>query len=125
MRIKKTSLHYLLVLLPLILGCTQAAAPATLFPYRARAWNKTPTIVVLGQEGDPRNQFVSDAVEFWNGQLTQIGSGFRLEPVRFVNENLPANDSDLYDQRKSGGTRLGRDIVSPGLKRYPTHRACL
>jgi hypothetical protein len=110
MRIKKTSLQYLLVLLQLILGCTQAAGPATLFPYRARAWNKTPTIVVLGQEGDSRNEFVKDAVEFWNGQLTQIGSGFKLGPVRFVSENLPANELATLSQATLNGQRA---LVGP------------
>ncbi len=57
----------------LLLGCTQAAGPATLFPYRANGWNKIPTIVVLGRERDPRNQLVNDAVDFWNEQLAEMG----------------------------------------------------
>ena len=109
MRIKKT-LHYLLVLLQLILGCTQAAGPATLFPYRARAWNKVPSIVVLGQESDPRNQLVSDAVEFWNGQLTQIGSGFRLGPVRFANETISTSEIAILRQAVNEGERA---LVGP------------
>ena len=75
-----------------LLGCSQPAGPATLFPHRARGWNKIPTIVVLGQEGDPRNQLVNNAVDFWNTQLAEIGSGFRLGPVRLVNEILPPSE---------------------------------
>src|SRR4030095_7768277 len=83
---RKTRLRRLHLFLLLLLGCSQAAGPATLFPYRARGWNKIPTIVVLGQEGDARNQLVNDAVDFWNKQLAEIGSGFRLGPVTLVSE---------------------------------------
>jgi hypothetical protein len=64
----------------LLWSCSQASGPATLFPYRARGWNKIPTIFVLGQEGDWRGALVTDAVEFWNQQLAEIGSGFNLGP---------------------------------------------
>ncbi|HSE87371.1 MAG TPA: hypothetical protein VLJ79_14200 [Candidatus Binatia bacterium] len=94
----------------LLLGCSQAAGPATLFPYRARGWNKIPTIVVLGQEGDWRNQLVSDAVEFWNQQLAEIGSGFRLGPVRFVNEMLPPGELATLSQATLDGKR---ELVGP------------
>ena len=44
-------------------------------------------IVVLGREGDSRNQLVIDAVDFWNKQLAEIGSGFRLGPVIFISRD--------------------------------------
>jgi hypothetical protein len=47
---------------------------------------------VLGQDSDPRNQLVHDAVDFWNKQFAEIGSGFRLGPVKLVGETLPANE---------------------------------
>lgn len=94
----------------LLLGCSQAAGPATLFPYRARGWNKIPTIVVLGQEGDPRNQLVNDAVDFWNKQLAEIGSGFRLGPVRFVNEILSPSELATLSQAMLDGQRA---LVGP------------
>ena len=75
-----------------LLGCSQTSGPATLFPYRARAWNKTPAVTVLGQEGDSRNQWVNDAIDFWNKQLAEIGSGFRFGPVKFVSVSLSPNE---------------------------------
>lgn len=93
-----------------LLACSQAAGAATLFPYRARGWNKIPTIVVLGQQGDWRNQLVSDAVEFWNQQLAEIGSGFRLGPVRFVSEILPPGELATLSQAVLDGKR---ELVSP------------
>ena len=84
MKKEENRLRGLSLSLLFLLGCSQATGPATLFPYRARGWNKIPTIVVLGQEGDPRNQLVNDAVDFWNTQLAEIGSGSRLGPVRPV-----------------------------------------
>jgi hypothetical protein len=58
----KNGLRGLCLFLVLLLGFSLAARAATLFPNRSRGWNKIPTIVVLGQEGDSRNQLVNDAV---------------------------------------------------------------
>jgi hypothetical protein len=54
---------FLLLMLSLVFG--QALNAATLFPNRARGWDKIPTIVILGKEGDPRIQLVHEAVDFW------------------------------------------------------------
>ena len=94
----------------LLQGCSQAAGPATLFPYRARSWNKIPTIVVVGQEGDPRSQLVNDAVDFWNNQLAEIGSNFRLGPVRFVSAIIPASELATLSQATLDGERA---LVGP------------
>src|SRR5688572_28379420 len=96
--IRKKQLRGLRMLLLLLLGCSQATGPATLFPNSARGWNKIPSIVVLGKEGDWRNQLVADAVDFWNQQLTEIGSGFRLGPIKFVSEILPATELEALSQ---------------------------
>jgi hypothetical protein len=69
-----------------------------------------PSIVVLGQEGDSRNQLVTDAVDFWNQQLTEIGSGFRLGPVKFVSEILPATELAALSQAMLDGQRA---LVGP------------
>jgi hypothetical protein len=76
----------------LILALSGVVSAATSFPKLSRGWNKIPTIVVLGREGDSRNQLVSDAVDFWNSQLAEIGSGFRLGPVTFVSEIIPPQE---------------------------------
>jgi hypothetical protein len=81
-----------LVGLIVILGLTGIVSAATLSPKQSRGWNKIPTIVVLGREGDSRNQLVSDAVDFWNTQLAEIGSGFRLGPVTFISEIIPSQE---------------------------------
>ena len=88
-RVILTPLFLVLVLLP---GFSQAIGAATLFPNRSRGWNKIPTIVVLGREGDSRNQLVIDAVDFWNKQLTEIGSGFKLGPITFISEIIPPEE---------------------------------
>jgi len=64
MPIRKTQLLGVRLFLVLLLGFSQAAGAATQFLDRARAWNKIPTIVVLGQEGDWRNQLVNDGGRF-------------------------------------------------------------
>src|SRR5687767_2461325 len=110
MEIRRKQLRGLLIFLLLLPGCSQAAGSATLFPYRARCWNKIPSIVVLGQGGDSRNQLVADAVDLWNQQLTEIGSGFRLESVKFVSEILPATELAALSQAMLDGQRA---LVGP------------
>jgi hypothetical protein len=111
----------LFLVLVLILGFSQAIGAATLFPNRSRGWNKIPTIVVLGKEGSSRNQLVNDAVDFWNKQLTEIGSGFRLAPVTFISEIIPPGElaalsRDVLDQQglqepPSGLMQIDGDLI--------------
>jgi hypothetical protein len=101
------------VVLPLLLSVSQAVGAATLFPNRARAWNKIPSIVVLGRESDSRNQLVSDAVNFWNNLLTEIGSGFRLGSVTFVSEII--SPGELETLSKAVLDRSGAQEPPPGL----------
>jgi len=89
MQIRKSQLLHIRLFLVLLLGFSQATGAATQFPGEGRAWNKIPAIVVLGQQGDWRNQLVIDGVDFWNQQLVEIGSGFRLGPVTFVSQIIP------------------------------------
>ena len=92
MSVRRTHLRWRHLFLLFFLGCSQATGPATLFPYPARAWNKVPAVTVLGQESDSRNQWVNDAVDFWNKQLIEIGSGFRFGSVRFVSVSLAPSE---------------------------------
>jgi hypothetical protein len=49
------------------------------------AWQKTPSIVAVGQEADARFELVDEAIAYWNRSLEEIGSGFRLPvPKRLV-----------------------------------------
>ena len=106
MQKRKTGLRNRCLFLVLLLGFSQAAGAATPFPNGARGWNKIPTIVVLGREGDSRNQLVGDGVDFWNKQLAEIGSGFRLGPVRFVSEILPPGELAALSQAMLDGERV-------------------
>jgi hypothetical protein len=53
------------------------------------AWDRVPTIAVLGAADDPRQALVRDAVAFWNQTLAELGSGFRLGPVTRHEGSLP------------------------------------
>jgi hypothetical protein len=92
MQKEANGLTSLVLVMALLLGFSQAIGAATLFPNRARGWNKIPTIVVSAKEGDPRIQLVHGAVDFWNKQLSEIGSGFRLGPVSFTRETIPVEE---------------------------------
>ena len=78
--------------MPLLLSFSQLIGAATLFPNPSRGWNKIPTVVVSGKEGDPRIPLVIEAVDFWNKQLSEIGSAFRLGPITFTKETIPAEE---------------------------------
>lgn len=105
---KMVSKAIFLILL-IALSFEQSGSAATLFPNRAQAWTKIPTVVVSGKEGDPRNQLVIDAVDFWNQQLSEIGSAFRLGPVTFTNEIIP--DEEL--ERRSNAVLNGKGALEP------------
>jgi hypothetical protein len=92
MQKRKNGLRGLYLFLGLLLGFSGAVGAATLFPNRARGWNKIPTIVVSGKEGESRIQLVIEAVDFWNQQLSEIGSGFRLGSVSFTRETIPVEE---------------------------------
>jgi hypothetical protein len=80
---------------------------------QSRGWNKIPAVVVLGREGDSRNQLVSDAVDFWNKQLAEIGSGFRLGSITFISEIIPPEG--LVDLSKTVLDRGGTLEPPPSL----------
>jgi len=45
---------------------------------------KPPVVTILGSESDPRIPLVHEALEYWNGVFAEIGSPFRLGPVRLA-----------------------------------------
>jgi hypothetical protein len=53
------------------------------------AWDRVPTIAVLGPADDPRQALVLDAVTFWNQTLGELGSSFRLGAVTRQEGNIP------------------------------------
>jgi hypothetical protein len=52
-------------------------------------WRKTPTIVVLGAEGDPRLALVDEAIVYWNRALEEVGSAFRLPAATRAEAPIP------------------------------------
>jgi hypothetical protein len=84
------------------------------------AWDRVPTITVLGAADDPRLALVRDAVAFWNQTLGGLGSGFRLGAVARQEGSLPddlimaLHDSTLNGMHPPFPERLGSipgDIV--------------
>src|SRR5262249_56077795 len=41
---------------------------------------------------------VIEAVDFWNKQLSEIGSGFRLGPITFTKETIPVEELQARSQ---------------------------
>jgi hypothetical protein len=56
------------------------------------AWTKIPSIVVVAADNDPRLPAIREAVDFWNGQLSKLGSPFRLGATTRVVGMIPAGD---------------------------------
>ena len=52
-------------------------------------WRKTPTVVVLAEEGDPRIALVSEALAYWNGVFEESGSPFRLPAATRATGPIP------------------------------------
>jgi hypothetical protein len=101
------------LVITLLLGFNQALWAATLFPNPSRGWSKIPTVVISAKDGDPRIQLVIEAVDFWNKQLSEIGSGFRLGPITFTKETIPAED--LETRSKAVLSKQGALPPTPSL----------
>ena len=54
-----------------------------------RPWSRTPTIAVIGSDGDFRLGLVDEAIAFWNKTLEDIGSGFRLGAFTRIAQPVP------------------------------------
>ncbi len=54
-------------------------------------WDKVPTITVSAPEQDPRIPLALEAVVFWNRQLAEIETPFRLGAVTQTTDTLPAD----------------------------------
>ena len=67
------------------------AAAQTLAAGLRFAWDRVPTIAVLGAADDPRQALVRDAVVFWNQTLGELHSGFRLGAVARQEGAVPDN----------------------------------
>ena len=86
------------------LGSLAAVLPASAYAQSLQSrvasqwpWKDIPSIVVVSSEDGSRLPAVREAVDFWNAELSKLGSPFRLGAIRHVVEMIPA--SDLYALR--------------------------
>src|SRR5262249_11756759 len=102
-----------LILIAVLAGVSQGHAQLGV------PWPRTPTIVVISAEGDPRLRLVDEALSFWNKTLEEIGSGFRLGPAGRLVQPIPeeaCSPSVVPFSRLSAGPR-------PFRRRFETYRA--
>ena len=85
---------------------------------QGRVWLHVPDVVVLTRAGDSRIALVRDAVEFWNKQLTEMGSGFRLGAVRLA--DITSADED-YVAAASEHVLQGGGPFTDAPERYRAH----
>src|SRR5207244_8478318 len=66
----------------------------------------------------PRIALVEQAVEFWNGTLAEIGSGFRLGKVTRIDERIPESELEWMSSMvvASAGKRAE---IPPALRGLP------
>jgi hypothetical protein len=69
------------------------------------AWDKAPGVVILSIEGDPRVPAVTDAVDYWNRTLAELGTPFRLGPVTHRVGAIPADELRALSATILGGAR--------------------
>jgi hypothetical protein len=58
-------------------------------------WKEIPSIAVVSAENDPRLPAVREAVDFWNAELSRLGSPFRLGTITYVVGMIPIGDIRL------------------------------
>jgi hypothetical protein len=107
----KTTITYLLTVISML--ATQAAHAQFGVP-----WPRTPQIAVVGAEGDTRARLVEEAVAFWNTTLQEIGSGFRLGPIRRLAQPVPEEALQLLSFAVVGGSG-GQVNIPPPLQDLP------
>jgi hypothetical protein len=55
-------------------------------------WEYIPEIVVVSTESDYRLPAIREAIDFWNTELTKLGSPFRFGSLTHVVETIPSGD---------------------------------
>ena len=93
-----TLISFLVVLPLLVSSCQQqpnsAGTPASeviYYPVRERPWTKIPSVTISAPPDDPRIQLVREAVDFWNRQLAELGTPFRIGTVTQSTELVPVD----------------------------------
>ena len=81
-------------------------------------WDRSPGVTIVANGDDPRIALVEQAVEFWNGTLAEIGSGFRLGKVTRIDERIPESELEWMSSMvvASAGKRAE---IPPALRGLP------
>jgi hypothetical protein len=79
-------------------------------------WQRVPAVAVIGAEDDPRLAVVDEAIAHWNGILAELGSAFRLGPVK--RQVLPIPEEALQ-QLSRAIPRAGAEQVPGALRGLP------
>ena len=80
-------------------------------------WTKSPSVVVVAQENDPRLPAVREAVEFWNHTFAELGTPFRIGAVTQSTGSVAG--SDLKAMSDKVLSRSGPPELTAGLRAMP------
>jgi hypothetical protein len=80
-------------------------------------WRHAPSIIVVSAPDDPRMGLVDEAVSFWNKTFTDLGSDFRLGPVRHIVQPLP--DAELQALSRLVLASPGGEVSTPEFLSNP------
>ena len=61
------------------------------YPVPERPWTKIPSVTISARADNPRIQLAREAVDFWNQQLVELGTPFRLGTVTLTTELVPVD----------------------------------
>ena len=76
-------------------SCSHAQSPPRDSPPRL-VWKEIPKIVILSTEDDSRVPAVREAIDFWNAELSQLGSAFRLGTTSHSLRTISTDDLRAY-----------------------------
>ena len=68
-------------------------------------WKEIPKIVILSAEDDSRLPAIGEAIDFWNAELSQLGSAFRLGTTSHSLRMISTDDLRAYIATPSVATR--------------------
>jgi hypothetical protein len=77
------------------------------------SWTKIPSIAAVWRVDDAEVQLVRDAVQFWNGVFTELGTTFRLGALSFVVGALPLDQLKALSDKvlsQTGAPELPVDV---------------
>ncbi|MBM2831885.1 MAG: hypothetical protein HW414_937 [Dehalococcoidia bacterium] len=100
------------------LTSTPPTAPGIIhYTVPERPWTKVPSVTISARASDSRIHLVREAVDFWNQQLAELGTPFRLGAVTHITELVPLD----YLTAVSSATLEGQTLPqSPeSVKRMP------